>query len=98
MRWFMDFLASPRGSLGRLAMVIVLVVVLFVALGHSPHGLSTVVVGIGFTCGLLLMMRVPMRYIVGIAVGEFVILGLVSLITQLAASGGFALLALVAGG
>ena len=39
----------------------------------------------------------PGRFILRIAIGEFVILGLISLITQLAASGVLALLALVAG-
>lgn len=97
MRWFMEFLASPRGSLVRLAGVIGIVIVLFFALAQSPHGVAPVLVGIGVTSALLLMMRIPWRFIAGIAVGEFVILGIVSLVTELAASGVLALLAVVAG-
>lgn len=94
MQWFMQFLGSPRGTLARLAGVLGIVLVLFIALAHSPRGLAPVIVGIAVTCGLLRVMRMPGRYIMRIAVGEFLILGLASLITQLADSGVFALLAL----
>ena len=97
MQWFMQFLASPFGTLVRLAALLGIVIVLFIALAQSPHGVAPVSFCIGVTIGVLLMMRVPGRFILRIAIGEFVILGLISLITQLAASGVLALLALVAG-
>lgn len=95
MYWFMQFLASPFGTLVRLAVMFAVVIVLFIALAGSPHGLTPVFVGMGLTSGLLLMMRVPLRFVLGIIAAEFVIAGVASLVTQLAASGVLTLLALV---
>jgi membrane-bound ClpP family serine protease len=96
MNWFMSFLANPVRSLLLTLGVIVAGVVLLFAIAHSPHGLSVLGVVLA-TIPLLVLIRVPMRVVMKLAVLAVVIVGVVCLFAELVASGVLALLMLVIG-
>jgi hypothetical protein len=96
MNWLMQFFSSPARSLLLSVGMVLGGIVLLVAILHSPHGAS-VLGGMLAMIPLLVMMRMPMRFIMRLAVGAFVILGVVSLAGELVASGVLVLLMLVVG-
>jgi hypothetical protein len=94
--YWMQFLSNPIRSLLGVAGIIVAAIVLLLAIGHSPHGVAFLG-GILAIIPVLVMIRIPMRFIVRFAVGAFVIVGVVSLVGELIASGVLSLLLLGAG-
>ncbi len=96
MNWFMQFLSSPVRSLLLTLGLIVAGIVLLFAIVHSPHGLSVLGVVLAMI-PLLVMVRVPIRIVMKLAVLAFVIVGVACLFAELLASGVLALLMLVVG-
>ena len=96
MNWFMQFLGSPVRSLLLTLGLIVAGIVLLFAIVHSPHGLSVLGVVLAMI-PLLVMLRVPMRIVMKLALLAFVIVGAACLFAELVASGVLALFLLVVG-
>jgi hypothetical protein len=96
MNWLMQFFSSPARSLLLLVGMVFGGIVLLVAVLHSPHG-AAVLGGILVMIPLLVMMRMPMRFIMRLAMGAFVLVGVVSLAGELVASGVLTLLLLALG-